>query len=163
MADIGFYGEYFVMEYLRKKLDCDVFIPLRRVKGLDFVIKTPDASYYDIEVKAGNVQGDNKDGQYYFFYVPWEFPTWKNLYYILYCHVPEGKPIGGRKRVLFVFRSKELFSIVKALKGNFIGNRKAQRVLPVWFDDDYWVISNYADEEKPIIISENLNKLDYFQ
>mgnify|MGYP001616462594 CR=1 FL=1 len=103
MSGIGFLGEIEIMDYLKKTLSKEIYIPLKDV-GIDFGIVNKN-NFYLIQVKTSAFQ----KGSYFWFDLYRKKMVYKkNAYYIFVCKSLGRRNFMGRKANFFVISSLEL-------------------------------------------------------
>jgi hypothetical protein len=103
MSGIGFLGEVEIMDYLKKNLSKEIYIPLKDV-GIDFGIVKSDI-FYLIQVKTSTFQ----KGSYFWFDLHKKKMVYKkNAYYIFVCKSLGRRNFMDKKTNFFIIPSLEL-------------------------------------------------------
>ncbi len=132
MSGIGTQGELWVIEYLQKKKNMEIYLPLKD-KGIDF-IGTKNNDFYQIQVKTSMFQ---KNSYFWFDLHKSKMRYHNNTYYIFVCATLARRRFMGKKENYIVIPSRE---IEKWVQNNDIATKQG--------NSDVMNIFIYPDVEK---------------
>jgi len=157
MSDIGTIGELKIIEYLQKKKNLQIYIPLKD-KGIDF-IATNRVNFYQIQVKTSMFL----KGKYFCFDLHKNKMVYsENTFYIFVCITLSGNRIMGKAVNYIVIPSLDLKKWI-VLK-NIVSKQGNENILNMFIYPDppnkKW---KYRNKGKELDLTSYWNDFTYFK